>query len=115
MPPDECGEKIIRWWGEVLRSSHHVRFLAGKLNPSDGLSRNPADREEFLGRRALLLKDPDTLERVFSRGEYEVELLEGAVWPMSAFTDATWNGKLWKNHTGKSVMIKKWRGLSSPD
>jgi len=48
-------------------------------------------------------------------GEYEVELLEGAVWPMSAFTDATWNGKLWKNHTGKSVIIKKWRGLSSPD
>jgi hypothetical protein len=48
-------------------------------------------------------------------GEYEVELLDGAAWPMSAFTDATWNGKLWKIHTGKSVMIKKWRGLSSPD
>lgn len=46
-------------------------------------------------------------------GEYEVELLEGAVWPMPACINAEWNGKTWKNHLGKPIKIKQWRGLSS--
>jgi hypothetical protein len=44
-------------------------------------------------------------------GEYEVELLEGAEWPMPASIDAKWNGKTWKNHFGKVIKIKQWRGL----
>jgi hypothetical protein len=48
-------------------------------------------------------------------GEYEVELLEGAVWPMPACIDAEWNGKIWKNHLGKAVKIKQWRGLSEEE
>lgn len=46
-------------------------------------------------------------------GEYEVELLEGAVWPMPACINAEWSGKTWKNHLGKAIKIKQWRGLSS--
>lgn len=46
-------------------------------------------------------------------GEYEVDLLEGAVWPMPARIDAEWNGKTWKNHLGKVIKIKQWRGLNT--
>jgi hypothetical protein len=45
-------------------------------------------------------------------GEYEVELFEGAVWPMSANIDARWDGLTWRNHLDVTVKIKKWRGLS---
>ena len=51
MPPDACGEKVIRWWQEILRAGHHPRFTAGKVNPSDGFSRNPADRDQVLAKR----------------------------------------------------------------
>ena len=44
-------------------------------------------------------------------GEYEIELLERAVWPMPAFIYAKWNGSLWLNHFGETVKVKKWRGL----
>jgi hypothetical protein len=44
-------------------------------------------------------------------GEYEVELLEGAVWPMSANIDARWDGLIWRNHLDVTVKIKQWRGL----
>ena len=36
MPPDACGEKVIRWWGEILRSGYHPRFTAGKVNRRTG-------------------------------------------------------------------------------
>ena len=70
MPADNCGEKVIRWWGEILRSGYHPRFTAGKINPSDGFSRNPVDREAVLSKRAELLRDPGALEREFSKAEY---------------------------------------------
>ena len=44
-------------------------------------------------------------------GEYEVELLEGAVWPMSANIDARWDGLAWRNHLDVTIKIKQWRGL----
>jgi hypothetical protein len=47
-------------------------------------------------------------------GEYEVELLEGAVWPMPACINAEWNGKAWENHLGKVIKIRQWRGLITP-
>ena len=47
------------------------RFLAGKLNPSDGLSRNPADRDDVLSRRLALLANPRLLEKEFDSREYE--------------------------------------------
>ena len=59
------------------------RFLAGKLNPSDGLSRNPADRDQVLARRLVLLANPKLLEREFDSGEYEdLEIINAArrVW-----------------------------------
>jgi hypothetical protein len=71
MPPDKCGEKVIRWWGEIMRPGVNIRFLAGKLNPSDGFSRNPQDRDEVLARRAHLLANPAELEKEFTRAEYE--------------------------------------------
>jgi len=45
-------------------------------------------------------------------GEYEVELLGGAVWPMSANIDARWDGLTWKNHLDVTIKIKQWRDLS---
>ena len=33
IPPEECGEKVIRWWGIILQSGAIVCFLAGKVNP----------------------------------------------------------------------------------
>jgi hypothetical protein len=48
LPVDAVGEKTLRWWSEIVRSGAEPRFLAGKLNPSDGLSFNPPDRDELL-------------------------------------------------------------------
>jgi len=45
-------------------------------------------------------------------GEYEVELLGGAVWPMSANIDAQWDGLTWRNHLDVTIKIKQWRGIS---
>ncbi|CAE8630136.1 unnamed protein product [Polarella glacialis] len=73
MPPEEAGEKTLRWWGQVLRSGNEVRFLAGKVNMGDGISRNPEDREAVLARRKMLLKDPVALEKAFSKEEFENE------------------------------------------
>ncbi|CAE8652229.1 unnamed protein product, partial [Polarella glacialis] len=73
MPPEEADEKTIRWWGQVLRSGNEVRFLAGKVNMGDGISRNPEDRDAVLARRKMLLKDPVALEKVCSKEEFEDE------------------------------------------
>ena len=70
IPPDQCGEKIIRWWAVIKQSSLELRFLAGKVNPSDGLSRNPGDREEVLKERARLMSDPRAMEDAFRKEEY---------------------------------------------
>ena len=73
MPPEEAGEKTIRWWGQVLRSGNEVWFLASKVNMGDGISRNPEDRDAVLARRKMLLKDPVALEKAFSKEEFEDE------------------------------------------
>jgi hypothetical protein len=45
--------------------------------------------------------------------EYEVELQGGAVWPMPSIYNAKWNGKVWKDLSGKVLNIKQWRKLSA--
>ena len=45
-------------------------------------------------------------------GEYEVELWDGGVWPMSANIDARWDGLTWRNHLDVTIKIRQWRGLS---
>ena len=82
IPPEQCGEKIIRWWATIKQSGVEPRFLAGKVNPSDGLSRNPADRDERAKEREELLRQPALLEKAFDRAEFEdepKELLSGEV------------------------------------
>jgi len=71
VPADQLSEKILRWWGEILKFKVEMRFLAGRVNPADALSRSPPDREEALQRREQLLHDPKLAEQVFDREEYE--------------------------------------------
>ncbi|CAK0841686.1 unnamed protein product [Prorocentrum cordatum] len=81
----ECGEKVIRWWGIILQSGVIVCFLAGKVNPSDGLSRNPRDRDALLARRAWLLKNPSELAADFKQTEFEDTLT------LQQLADARWS------------------------
>ena len=72
LPPEACGEKILRWWSEIHRTGAEPRFTAGKVNHfADGLSRNPNDRDKTLAERAQAFSDPDYLEKAFSNDEYE--------------------------------------------
>ena len=79
IPPDQCGEKIIRWWATIKQSTVEPQFLAGKVNPSDGLSRNPEDRDRVLAKRARLMRDPAALEKEFDKEDFEDVAVVGSL------------------------------------
>ena len=71
LPIAQAGEKVLRWWCDIQRANIAISFLAGKLNISDGFSRNPPDRDSALEKRADMLAHPERFDPAEYGGEEE--------------------------------------------